>query len=194
MNYLLAFDPSMTHLGYAVLSLEGTAIACRTAGAISLSTKKGQRLINALLAECKTMEGFLGITWEDNPFNVAHGRTDLLGQKIRRGQGGAVGVLKGLALAHGLATLPPVNGKSAKALFAGNGNAGKEQVMHAAALLLGVELTEHAADACAVGWTALRRWWAMEQAKQLQLPLRVTNAARLKAQRSKARAETTPVQ
>ena len=92
-------------------------------------------------------------------YNVAHGRNERVGQRIRRGQAEAIGTIRGMALALHLPTLDAVNVSTAKVTFTGSGRAQKARMIEMARLRYGVALTEHAADACGIAHTALVRWW-----------------------------------
>ena len=155
---VLAFDPSMQYCGWAILSLEeNNEITFVVAGVYNLNTKRDIEQVNRLFAAAVSGQ-LLGITWEHNPFNAAHGRSDEEGQVIRRGQSAAVGILRGLAMAHGAKLLKPVNGLSAKKHYAGHGRATKEQIIGVTQTRFGETLGEHACDAISVGYTALLRY------------------------------------
>ena len=163
---ILAFDPSMAHCGWAILSIDGNDIQFVSAGELNLNTKRDTEILTNLIRNTELLVDLLGICWEYNPFNAAHGRSDERGQVIRRGQSGAVGVLKGFAMAHGVKCLKHVNGMTAKKQYAGHGRAPKEMVIAFTKTKYGVELGEHACDAIAVGYTALKRWKVAEDIKQ----------------------------
>jgi Holliday junction resolvasome RuvABC endonuclease subunit len=153
---LLAIDPGQKHCGFALLKL-GTCIELVEAGECRLDTLEGQGALQRVFALGAARGDCVGVVYESAPFGGAHGRDEQLGQRIRRGQALGQGIMRGLAMAHGLAVLQPVNVRTAKAAV-GHGDAGKAGVIRGVALRLGVTLTEHAADACAVGIAALRRW------------------------------------
>jgi Holliday junction resolvasome RuvABC endonuclease subunit len=164
-KYILAFDPSMAHCGWATLSIDSTnTIHLHQHGEWNLNTKRDIASANNVFSDCAA-ENFIGIAWESNPFGAAHGRTDKEGSMIRRGQSGAVGVLKGLAMAHGMKCLKPVNGMTAKKQYAGQGRATKEMMIARTEQRFNIIADEHECDAIGVGYTALQRWQLEQRMK-----------------------------
>jgi len=160
MKYILGLDPGMTHTGYAVLEVdEAQPWRVIDFGEVNLGTFKGVAIFSAVLGFCRVRgKDFVGSYHEHNPFTLAHGRSDATGGKIRRGQSGAVGMLRGLLVALGLKPSKPLNGMTVKKQFATNGRASKELVIWYANVRYGVEVTEHAADALAVAHLAGLQW------------------------------------
>ena len=184
---VLGLDPSMQNTGFALIALDADnnftilawpATAAENApfvpccGVLNLASCKGSAEFSRLLTYCQSvfplrgLGKFLGMALEYNPFNNAsHSPNEATGQKIRRGQSGASGVIRGFAIVYGIKTLPRVVGSSGKKALTGKGNCTKDESIRAAYMRFRVTAGEHAADGMCIAIAALKREYADHQKK-----------------------------
>lgn len=156
MKVILGIDPSLTNCGYCALGIESGTLIPMKYGTVNLNTIKGETQFLSVLQYCKDAndEGnFLGVFYENAVFNVAHGRSEQLGQAIRRGQCSAIGTILGMAKCYGLKPYGKlkkdcgVSPGTIKKAVTGSGRADKESVIKFIYARYGITADEHQSDA-----------------------------------------------
>lgn len=156
-GYVIGYDTSLTNCGCAVLSFDGSAIDVVSTRCLNLNTKRG---IDSLFSLLNMLKGsdipIVGFSFEDNPFDSAHGRSQKEGQRIARGQELGIGFIRGIMVCFGIENLGGTNCQTAKAALC-KGNATKDDMIRAVKIRYGIEVNEHEADAVAVALAQCKR-------------------------------------
>lgn len=166
MKIILGIDPSMANCGYCALGIESGQLIPIKYGTANLNTIKGETEFLSVLQYCKDRNfdgNFLGIFYENATFNIAHGRSEQLGQAIRRGQCSAIGTILGMAKCYGLKPYGKlkkdcgVSPGTIKKAVTGSGRADKEAVIKFIFSRYGITADEHTADAIGVAMVGANR-------------------------------------
>lgn len=162
MKRIIAFDPSMTHMGFCVMRVyDNDDIFIEELETFNFDDKISIKHFLSIM-EYYIKDFTMNITaiaYENNPFG---------NKLIQLGQRRAIGFIQGVACAYRLdIPIVGIHSSHVKAVF-GNGRATKEETIAKVKARFGIECDEHQADSVSVAYCYYQDYKEKERIKQIK--------------------------